>query len=186
MGMRELLLKNPVIPAIKDEKTYKAAVDSPNKIVFIILSNLMEIENMVKVLKEKNKKVYIHIDMIEGLSSSNYVVDYVVTRINPDGIITTKQNIALYALKHKLKVIRRFFILDSFSLEKTFQAATEMKYTAIEILPGLMPKIIKKLSKKITCPIIVGGLIEDKDDIINAINAGALSISTTNIEMWDI
>lgn len=56
MGMRELLLKNPVIPAIKDEKTYNAAVDSPNEIVFIILSNLMEIENMVKVLKEKIRK----------------------------------------------------------------------------------------------------------------------------------
>ena len=53
-------------------------------------------------------------------------------------------------------------------------------------MPGLMPKIIKKISSQTNIPIITGGLIKEKEDIINAINAGALSVSTTEVELWDI
>ena len=60
----------------------------------------------------------------------------------------------------------------------------ENKPTAIEILPGLMPKIIKKINKAVKVPIITGGLIEDKEDIINALGSGAMGISTTKKELW--
>ena len=62
----------------------------------------------------------------------------------------------------------------------------ENKPTAIEILPGLMPKIIKKINKAVKVPIITGGLIEDKEDIINALGNGAMGISTTKKELWEI
>lgn len=55
----------------------------------------------------------------------------------------------------------------------------------MEILPGLMPKIIRKIEKTIKIPIITGGLIEDKEDIINALAGGAIGISTTNSKLWD-
>lgn len=184
--IEEIFERNPVIPAIKDKETFKSALISSNEIVFIISSSLTEIENMVNELKAKNKIVFIHIDMIEGLSNSNYVVDYVVSRIKPDGIITTRQNIAIHASKLNVAVIRRFFVLDSYSLEKSISLVREGKYVAVEILPGLMPKIIKRLSKAISYPIITGGLIEDKEDIIHALNSGAVAISTTSIKLWDI
>ena len=43
---------------------------------------------------------------------------------------------------------QRFFVLDSFSLNNTIINIKENKPTAIEILPGLMPKIIKKILKQ--------------------------------------
>ena len=36
------------------------------------------------------------------------------------------------------------------------------------------------------CPVIAGGLIADKADIIVAIEAGAISISSTNQNTWFI
>ena len=52
-------------------------------------------------------------------------------------------------------------------------------------MPGLMPKVIKKLSQKTYIPIITGGLIKEKEDVINAIKAGALSVSTTETSLWE-
>lgn len=49
-----------------------------------------------------------------------------------------------------------------------------------------MPKIIKKINKAVKVPIITGGLIEDKEDIINALGNGAMGISTTKKELWEI
>ena len=91
-----------------------------------------------------------------------------------------------HAYKNNINVIQRFFILDSLSYEKALQNIKENKIVAAEIMPGLMPKIIKKISSQTNVPIITGGLIKEKEDIINAINSGALSVSTTEVELWDI
>ncbi len=47
-----------------------------------------------------------------------------------------------------------------------------------------MPKIINELGEKTNIPIIAGGLIRDKEDVINCLNAGAIGISTSKEEVW--
>ena len=51
-------------------------------------------------------------------------------------------------------------------------------------LPGVMPKIIRKLASEMEVPLIAGGLITDKEDVINALSAGALAVSTTLSDIW--
>ena len=67
-----------------------------------------------------------------------------------------------------------------FNVEKQFP----LDYAdAIEILPGIMPKIIKRFAGLTDKPIIAGGLISDQDDAQSALNAGASAVSTTNLEL---
>lgn len=186
MKIQELLERSPIIPAIKNETYLQEALNSDSEAIFIIMANLLNVERVVHILKEAGKKVFIHVDMIEGLSSSSYGVEYIVERTKPFGIITTKHSIVAYANKMKIPVIQRFFILDSFSLEKTITHIQENKPTAVEILPGLMPKIIYILTKKTGKPIITGGLIDSKEDIVSALSAGACAISTTSKNLWNI
>jgi glycerol uptake operon antiterminator len=54
----------------------------------------------------------------------------------------------------------------------------------VEILPGVMPKVIKRINNLIHVPVIAGGLIADKEDVLAALSAGAVSISTTNEAVW--
>ena len=61
----------------------------------------------------------------------------------------------------------------------------ENKPSAVEILPGIMPKIIKKIKNILNVPIIAGGLIDEKEDVINALKAGAEGISTTDKNLWE-
>jgi glycerol uptake operon antiterminator len=51
-------------------------------------------------------------------------------------------------------------------------------------MPGIMPKITKKMSEELEVPVIVGGLISDKDEIDNALKSGALGVSTSAKELW--
>ena len=55
---------------------------------------------------------------------------------------------------------------------------------AVEILPGVMPKVIRKIAATTDKPIIAGGLISDKEDVINALAAGAVSVSSTQRAIW--
>lgn len=54
----------------------------------------------------------------------------------------------------------------------------------VEIMPGIMPEIIERLKIEIKIPIIAGGLISDKKDIIAALSAGADAVSTTKTGLW--
>ena len=54
----------------------------------------------------------------------------------------------------------------------------------IEVLPGLMPKIIRRVRQSAGKPVIAGGLIMDKEDVTGALGAGAIAVSTTNPAVW--
>lgn len=182
-----LLEANPVIAAIKSENDLGAVLKSDIKVVFVLTSNILEISRVVKKLKDGGKSVFVHIDLIDGLSSrSTLVIDYLMNNTELDGIISTKHNMIKYAKSKNLPAIQRFFILDSLSLQNSLKNALENNPDAIEILPGLMPKIIKKVVKELKIPVIAGGLIQDKQDIISAIEAGAYGVSSTNKDIWDM
>lgn len=59
-----------------------------------------------------------------------------------------------------------------------------MKPDFIEVLPGLMPKVIQKICRTSRTPIIAGGLITDKEAVMGALNAGAIAVSTTHQDVW--
>ena len=177
MKIKEVLERNPVIPAIKNDMYLEEAKNSSSEIVFVIISNLLNVTDIVAELKKAGKIVFVHVDMIEGLSSSAYGVEYIIK--------TTKHNVVSLANKNEIPVIQRFFILDSFSFKNTIAHIRENKPSAIEILPGIMPKIIKKIKNMLNVPIIAGGLIDEKEDVINALKAGAEGISTTDKSLWE-
>ena len=56
----------------------------------------------------------------------------------------------------------------------------------IEVLPGLMPKIIRKICATTGKPVIAGGLISDKEDVTGALGAGAIAVSSTNPAVWNM
>ncbi len=78
----------------------------------------------------------------------------------------------------------RIFILDSRAFQGIEKQKRQVKADFIEILPGVMPKIIQKVNKLSAQAVIAGGLINDKEDVIEALNAGAISVSTTNQDIW--
>ena len=121
--IQEILERNPIIPAIKDEKGLAEVLESESELVFILTSNLFNIKSMVKRLKEREKIVFVHADLVDGLSHSTYALEYLIKNTELDGIISTKHSIIKNAKKMEVMVIQRFFLLDSLSLENT------LKYT---------------------------------------------------------
>ena len=47
-----------------------------------------------------------------------------------------------------------------------------------------MPKVVKKICKLTQTPVIAGGLVSEKEDIMELLDAGVTSISSTDQQMW--
>lgn len=184
-NFRELLKENRIITAVKDLKDLDRALLSDSQIIFLLCGDICSLEEITRKVKSKGKMPFVHMDMIAGISGKDVVaLDFIKENSFAEGIITTKPNIAKYAKSLGLKVVLRCFLLDSLSFENTKKMVHEQDFDAVEILPGIMPKIIKKLSSQIKIPLIAGGLISDMEDIEIAIESGASAVSTTKLNKF--
>lgn len=185
-SLRNLVEECPVIAAIKDESGLQRCLQTDIGIVFVLYGDICSIAGIVERLKEAGKTAMVHIDLISGLGSKEVAVDYVREYTRADGIISTKPVLIKRAHELGLYTIQRFFVLDSMAIDNIQKQTDAHTTDLIEILPGVMPKVIRKICGMISIPIIAGGLISDREDVLSALDAGAVAVSTTKCEVWEL
>ncbi|MEA1976021.1 MAG: glycerol-3-phosphate responsive antiterminator [Bacillota bacterium] len=178
--------ENPIIAAVKKDSNMQEVISSQCNVIFLLYGNISNIKDIVNELHKDKKIVYIHVDLIDGISNDIYGLEYIVKKVKPDGIITTKGSLITAAKKMGIFTIQRLFILDSLSYDRSIRSAKKYEPDAIEILPGIIHKVTRKISMELRMPIIAGGLIKDKEDVIEAIKAGATAVSSTNSKVWEL
>ncbi|MHB1394692.1 MAG: glycerol-3-phosphate responsive antiterminator [Clostridia bacterium] len=175
---------SPIIAAVNDQEKLEPAIHSPCEIIFLLYGSIFNLKEIVDRCREQDKCILIHIDLMEGLSKDAVALKYLHYNIKPDGIITTKSNLIKIAKDMGMFSIQRLFILDSLSLDSGIKSIHATRPDAIEILPGIMPKIIQTIHHETRIPVVAGGLIGDKEDVVNVLKAGAVGVSTSKREVW--
>lgn len=175
---------NPIIAAISSEEQLAKAIESPCELIFILKSDIFNLKMYVDSIRAAGKSPFVHVDLIDGLSKDTLALKYINENICPDGIITTKTGLVKAAKGLGMFVIQRLFILDHLSFETGLSSILAMKPDAVEILPGIMPKITKRFVESSKIPVITGGLIMDKEDVILSLKAGASAISSGCESVW--
>lgn len=182
--LQERLLANPVVAAVKTEEMMASAIASDCEVVFLLASTLLNVAAYVRRIHEAGKVAVVHIDLVEGLSSREIAVNALLDSAHPDGIISTHPNLIRRARHLGLLTIQRAFLLDSLSLTSLYQQLALGKPDFVEILPGIMPPIITEICTHTTVPVIAGGLIRYKSDVLAAIHAGAGAVSSSSPVVW--
>lgn len=176
---------NPIIASINNYGALDAALESPCEIISLLTGNIFNLKEISNRIHEKNKILLIYIDEIDGFSKDTWGLEYIIKNIPLDGIITSKENLVKLSKDMGVFTIRRMFVADSNSLERLLISLKENRPHALEILPGIMPKVIKRIVDETKIPLVAGGLITDIEDIYSSLNAGAMAISTSNTSMWN-
>ena len=65
-----------------------------------------------------------------------------------------------------LYTVFRFFVIDSMAYENISKQLAAVRSDFVEVLPGVAPKVIKRIAKSISVPVIAGGLIAEKEDVM--------------------
>ena len=173
-----------IIAAVKNEETLEKALHSNVDIIFVLSGDICKINDVVNRCHAAKKKVYLHIEMIEGFGKDEAAVRFIANNIKPDGIITTKSSLIKAAASVGLNSIFRVFMLDSQSIKTAISNIERCKPTDVEILPGLIPELIRYFAKSIKANIIAGGLIATQKHVDEAFANGAIACSTSESELW--
>lgn len=178
------LLDSPVIAAVKDDAGLDAALQSECGAVFLLYGSAAGVCTQVDKVRAAGKLAIVHIDLIDGLSGREAAVDALKALCHPDGLISTKPAVIRRARHLGLVTVQRAFLLDSMSVENLPAQLAVGKPDFLEVLPGIMPRIIARITASTDTPVIAGGLIQYKDEVMAAMGAGAAAVSTSSPAVW--
>ena len=183
--MKEILKANPLIAAAQHDNL-ELAVNSKVSAILLMDGKLNEL--LEKDFQDCNKKkpIFLHTDLVKGLSNDREAINFIKKYINPAGIVSTKSAMLKAAKKKGLYTIQRIFLIDSKSLKNAIESIRDNDPDIVEVMPALAYSIIETLKNEIDKPIILGGLINKRDQIIDGLKAGADGISFSKSDLWNI
>ena len=174
------LEESPVIAAVRDGG--KGVKDAPCEVIFDLGANIMTVSSVIDDAHKCGKLIFIHIDLADGIGRDRAGIAYLKS-IGADGIISTKTALLRYAKEFSLLTVKRIFLLDSQGVEGAINEIDRHSTDLIEIMPGIMPKMVQRFSG-LGIPVIAGGLIETKVEITSSLSSGAVAVSTGKEELW--
>ena len=176
----------PIIAAVRTPKALARACQTDIGTVFILHAALSDIEEQVRCAKDAGKCVFIHADLVEGLSADGAAVRYLRSVTRADGLISTRSGVIRAAKECGFLTVQRFFVVDSQALEAIERTVSQTHPDCIELMPGILPTVVSRLRTRLTMPMIAGGLVETKEQVISLLSAGANGISTGREELWTL
>ena len=181
----EALQQEPIIAAVRDDDALGACLQTSVQVVFVLYGDLCTIGQIVRRIHQSGKLALVHADLIGGLSQKEICVDFLHTHTQADGILSTRTNLIQRAKELQMIAVLRVFLIDSMALSAALNAK-KLHPDAIDLLPGLMPSMIRKVRQLTALPILTGGLITQQHDVLQALEAGALAVSSTDPAVWQM
>lgn len=177
------MFNQTLIPAISTHQSLKKFLVSEREYGIVMNFQLAQLSDIVQAMKQQQKKVWIHLELIKGLSNDEFGAIYCIQELKVDGIITTKPKVIELCRKRKTLGIMRFFLKDTLSLNQSLDLIQKTQPDLVEVLPA-MPESLRYLGGKVTSPVMLGGLIRSKEDVDACIKAGAVAVTCSLEELW--
>lgn len=172
------------IAAVQRSEDLEHAIESGVDVVFLLTGSIFDVKELVDRVKQAGKHVFIHMEFIEGVAADRSGVAYVAQHVKPTGIISTKTNMIRFAKEQGLMAIQRIFLIDRSAVVRGIKSVESSGPDAIEVMPGIMPRIIREMTDMTPLPIIAGGLVGSREEIDESLRAGALAVSVGSIKLW--
>ncbi len=175
----------PIIAAIRDFSDIERVFHTPVRVVFLMGGDIQGITRTVRKLQDVGKTVFVHIDLCRGLAGDREGMLFLCNEAKPDGVVSTRINLLKVAKKLTVLTVQQLFVIDTQAFETGVRNIREFEPDAIEVMPGLMPRVIKELKKETEIPILAAGLIKSFAEVQLAIEAGATAVVAGAPELWD-
>lgn len=185
----EIYRNQRIFPIVYDARDIDFVIKCDAKVVLLgRVLNILNLKRLVNYLKENGKTVIVDIDLVNGLSSESYAVQYLAKEAGADGLISTHAETIINAKKEELITILKVFTYDEFSLDSALKVINYCKPKVIEALPGIAaPFFIKRIRQTTDTPVCVSGFMPGRiPEIIKLLNIGISGVHTGNKKLWEV
>ena len=176
----------PILLAISQMKDFEKFLKSPLDTCILMDFHINLLPTMMQAAHAAGKTVYLHADLLRGVSADEFGCEYLCQRLHADGIISTKPKVLEAARRNHVTTILRLFLIDTKSLEKGAALIRSLQPDHVELLPGLACDAIVDLKQRLisaddaTQSFLCGGLIKTHTQITRCLEAGACAVTLSD------
>ncbi|UHA74189.1 glycerol-3-phosphate responsive antiterminator [Paenibacillus sp. 481] len=171
----------PILPAVRQMKDFEKLLTSPYEYLVVLDVHMSQLKAMFQMAQAHSKKLMLHVDLIQGLQSDSYAVEYLCQEFRPYGLLSTKASVITKAKQKGVVAIQRIFLIDNSSFEKSCALLEKTIPDFVEVLPSPMVNYMKQ---EISIPLLAGGFIRTTDDVERSLRDGAVAVTTSSKELW--
>jgi len=183
----ETLQRRPVIAGLRRAAEVEEAARQGAAILFILGEDIFALRESVARAHAGGRLLLAHVDLIKGIGRDEAGLRFLARDLGVDGVLTTRANLIGPAKREGLLAVQRLFVLDSESLEAGLPSVERAAPDAVEVLPGvILPLIAERLRRAALPPLIAGGLIRTREQVLAALQAGAVGVSTSEGSLWGL
>lgn len=178
----------PIIPAVREIKDLKKAMNVEESVlIFLLTGSIFDLKKSMELAHSKDKILMVNIDLVSGIAHDKEGIKYLAENNLCDGIISTKGYLIKEASRHGLMTVQRVFLLDSASLISAEKSLNINNVDAVEILPGIAAPyfIERQKNSKYEYPVIAGGLIKSRAEVVKLKKEGVFAVSTSDYQLWN-
>lgn len=177
-------MKQVMLPAISDYKALEKFIKTGLEYCVVMNFSLIQLKQVCALLKEHNKKCFVHLDLIKGIANNEFGAEYIIETFAVDGIISTHPSVLEIAKQKKVKTVLRIFIIDSLALNKSLSIAKKYQPDYIEILPAFSYELKERIDKEVSIPLIGGGLVSTVEMVDRCLAGGLVAVTCSEAGLW--
>ncbi|WP_338751574.1 glycerol-3-phosphate responsive antiterminator [Bacillus sp. FJAT-52991] len=186
--LQERLQTHKMVAAVKEPKYIEKAIKYKDNLsaVLLMTGTILTVKKYVDFIQSHGLPVILHVEKIGGLEMDRDGIEFVKRNVQPHAIVTTRTSIIKKAKSSGLVVVQRIFLIDTEVYTNLVKDIQYIQADVIEIMPCRVPDFLNKISKVSPVPTITGGLLNSPEHAKQALENGALAITTSNPDMWKI
>lgn len=175
---------NPVIPAVRGpDSDLEAALAGEHAAIFVLGGDIFKVLRRVGA-QGRRPHIYVNVDLVGGIAADASGLRFLSGRV--EGIISTHRHVIELAKSSGLITIQRLFAIDSGAVERGLKLIRRAEPRFVEILPALAYReIAERYSETLDLPVLAGGLLKGREDILAILEDGAVGVSTSHRGLWN-
>ncbi|KIL76309.1 glycerol-3-phosphate responsive antiterminator [Bacillus badius] len=186
--LKERLQTHKMVAAVKEPKYIEKAIKYKDNLsaVLLMTGTILTVKKYVDFIQSHDLPVILHVEKIGGLEMDRDGVEFVKRNVQPHAIVTTRNGIIKKAKSSGLAVVQRIFLIDTEVYTNLIKDVKHIQSDIIEIMPCRAPDFLSRISKVSPVPTITGGLLNSPEHAKQALENGALAVTTSNPDMWKL
>ena len=174
---------DPCCAAITAQENVGDALASRAPVVFILRGNGLALGQVVRRIHDAGKLVAVHVDLVGGLRADRSSIGW-LANAGVDAIISSHGQL-MPAIRHEgMTAIMRLLLVRRSQLDTAVAAIRRSAPNIVEILPGVILPSVIGLLPPFDVPILAGGFVRTQADVVAALSAGALGVTTSSQALW--
>jgi glycerol uptake operon antiterminator len=185
MSLGARLQRHPVIATLYGVEQFDDFLKSAAEVAIVANVDLRMLHKVVAALTKAGKYVIVNIDSCDGLSQDKGGVEYLAD-IGVTSLVSTRVATIQRGNRAGLITIQKVFVTDRSTWPRSVKALEQSDPNIVQLMPAPMLSRLSAQDRKVLPPIVASGFVCNEADARDALERGAVAVSTSDAALWDM